>query len=122
MTDGSLLIGNTKGKCENMIKDAIEVFERLGFVVVVHPNKSVFLPSQEIIYLGFKLDFMVISLSEQKAEKVKNECTAFLQKQIHTIREVARIIGLLVSCFPAVPMGQLHYRKIDEKESKSHKS
>lgn len=119
--DDSLLIGNNKEDCENAVKDTIDIFDRLGFVV--HPHKSVLVPSQKIIYLGFELDSvdMTISLSEQKTEKVKTACTTFLQRNTHTIREAAKIIGLLISCIPAYPTGQLHYRTLEREKVKAIK-
>ena len=37
-----------------------------------------------------------------------------LNSERHTIREVAQIIGLLVSSLPAVRCGECHYRALDQ--------
>ena len=39
-----------------------------------------------------------------------------LQKSEDTIRNVAKVIGSLVACFPAVQTGPLHYRNLEKEK------
>jgi hypothetical protein len=70
-----------------------------------------------ITFLGNVIDSvsMTVTLPKEKVDRIKDEC---LQKKNKTsIREVSRIIGILVASFSAVDYGNLHYR-ILEKEIK----
>ena len=54
--------------------------------------------------LGFVLDSntMAVSMKSDKAVKVKTAIGQFLREEQPQIREVASIVGLVVSCFPGV--------------------
>ncbi|CAB4044636.1 Hypothetical predicted protein [Paramuricea clavata] len=56
---------------------------------------------------------MIISLTGEKTQKIKEACQKFLQSPQPTIREVARVIGMLTASFPGVMFGPLHYRHLD---------
>ncbi|CAB4019063.1 Gag-Pro-Pol poly [Paramuricea clavata] len=49
--DDSLLVARYYNDCASNINDTIDLFNKLGFVV--HPEKSVLKPTQEIEFLGF---------------------------------------------------------------------
>ena len=87
------------------VLDTIAMYTKLGFYI--HPGKSHLNPTQEITYLGFVLNSitMTIKLTTEKASTIKIECESALQDRKITIRQVARILGLLVSCFPGVMWG-----------------
>ena len=82
--DDSFLVGYDYTACNNNVKVTVDTFLKLGFVI--HPEKSVFIPTQEIEFLGFLLNSvsMTIRLPPAKAERVR--------------LEVAQVIGLIVSC------------------------
>ena len=55
-----------------------------------------------------------MTLTEKKAEKILQLCQRFSHPgRQFTIREVASFIGTLVSSFPGVEFGPLHYRHIE---------
>ena len=91
----------------------IDVFSKLGLNII--PDKSVLVPSQTIEFLGFIIDSvtMTVSLSARKKDKLHKLCQSFKcpGKQF-SIREVASFIGKLVSSFPGVEFGPLHYRSL----------
>ena len=95
------------------MKDTIALLDHVG--LVVHPKKSVLYPIQKLVFLGFTLDSikMIISLTHEKAQKIKEACEKLLQSPQPTIREVARVIGMLTASFPGVMFGPLHYRHLD---------
>ena len=84
----------------------------LGFVI--HPEKSKFIPSKKVEYLGFVIDSerMVTYLSDHKKKKIYDKCQSISKKQDLKIRDVASFIGTLTSTFPANEYGPLYYRAI----------
>ena len=92
--DDSFLVGYDYTACNNNVKVTVDTFLKLGFVI--HPEKSVFIPTQEIEFLGFLLNSvsMTIRLPPAKAERVRLACQSLLFKNDMTTREVAQVIGL----------------------------
>lgn len=112
--DDSYLQGTTFHDCARNVVDTVELFSKLG--LVAHPEKSVFEPTQILEFLGFLLNsiLMRISLTPQKVEKVQNACISLLRKANKVlIREVSRVIGLIVATFPGVMFGPLYYRGLE---------
>ncbi|XP_028394531.1 uncharacterized protein LOC114518732 [Dendronephthya gigantea] len=112
--DDSLYIEDTYEDCHTATLHAVRLISSLGFMV--HPDKSVFIPTQCIEYLGFSLNSvcMTVTLTSLKREKLLLLCQKFQQPNtLHTIRRVASLIGSLVSSFPGVEFGPLHYRYIE---------
>jgi len=56
---------------------------------------------------------MKVFLTAEKREKIILACQQLLKKSIISIREVAQVIGLLVSSLPAVQYGPLYYRSLE---------
>ncbi|MPC88377.1 hypothetical protein E2C01_083278 [Portunus trituberculatus] len=56
---------------------------------------------------------MTASLSERRLIIIRQGCVSLLSQDVTSIREVARVIGLLVAAIPAVELGKLHYRKLE---------
>jgi len=76
--DDSYLQGDDFNDCVTNVIATIKLFDSLGFVI--HPLKSVLVPSQRITYLGFVLDSieMKIYLTRDKAQKLKDACNKIL--------------------------------------------
>ena len=85
----------------------------LGFVI--HTEKSVLTPSQTIVFLGFIISSknMMLSLTDEKKNKIKTILTDCLCKYKISLRELARILGNIVASFLAVTYGPLHYRHLE---------
>ena len=111
--DDSYLQGDGYQDCLANVADTIKLFDSLGFIV--HPEKSVFIPTQIITFLGFVLDsrIMTVYLTQQKQLKLKNACLHIIKIQRPTIRLVAQLLGLMTSSFPGVMYGPLYYRRLD---------
>ena len=107
--DDSYLQGDTSAECHKDVTDTITLFTKLGFHI--HPEKSVFIPSQKLTFLGFVLDAiaMTVTLTEEKLQRILSVCASLLKTQMPTIRQVAEVIGILVSNFPGAQYGPLHY-------------
>lgn len=89
------------------------MFTKLG--LLIHPDKSVLYPTQQIVFLGFQLNSvnMTMPLTTEKASKVKDACATLLNNLSPTIREVSQVLGLLTSSMPGVMYGPIHYRSLD---------
>ena len=85
--DDLYLQGRTYDDCLKNVADTILTFNDLGFVI--HPEKSVFKPAQQLVFLGFVLNSvtMTISLTQQKAGELSEICTKMLHTEHPTIRD-----------------------------------
>ena len=114
--DDFYLQGHDYDACQSTVLKSLLLFEKLGFVI--HPEKSVFIPSQQIVYLGFVIDSvnMTVSVTPEKKEKL----TTFLRECLHAtslpIRTVACLIGKLIACLPASRFGALYYRHLEREK------
>lgn len=88
-------------------------FSDLGFNVNL--EKSALSPSQELEFLGFILNTksMKISLSHKKVSAILRDISNLITLEVPTAKQVAQVIGSLVSTFPAVLQGPLHYRALE---------
>lgn len=120
--DDSLLIADDINASLRNIGDTITIFDRLGFAV--HPTKSILYPTQEITYLGFIINSinMTIRLTEKRITTILDFCSNISNNRLNSIRNVARLIGLLVASFPAVPYGPLYYRHLEKEKMRALKS
>ena len=111
--DDLLLIATSFQKCCETVIETIQLLAKLGFVV--HLTKSVFIPQQIATFLGFVINSttMKITLTTDKIVKITNHISKLLDSSSPTIREVAQVIGYIISSLPAVQYGQCHYRAIE---------
>ena len=108
--DDSLLMGDTYLECEVNVHDTVYLMSNLGFLI--HEKKSVLIPTKKIIFLGNWIDSekMIVTLPVDKVEKITQACKELCNQDNAKIRDVARVLGLLVSSFSAVEFGPLFYR------------
>lgn len=94
----------------------VEMLSNFGFVI--NPDKSVFLETQKLEFLGFILDSkeMSVTLTEHKVQKIVSICSEFLKVYKRKIRELSVLIGNIVASLPAVPHGQLFYRQLENEK------
>ena len=105
--DDSYLQGDTVSECNDNITDTIDLFTRLGFII--HPIKSVLQPTRILIFLGFVLNSvnMTVSLTPKKIKRINDKCFELLSEVNMAIHDLAEVIGLFVSSFPGVLFGPL---------------
>ena len=86
-----------------------ELFDRLGFVV--HPDKSLLVPTQEITILGFVINSrkMSVRLTPQKEKNLKRLVNQLVSMKNPSIRFLFKLIGTIVSVFSAVKYALLYY-------------
>ena len=94
-------------------KVVVNVLESLGFIVNL--EKSSLTPSQEILYLGFVINSanMTVSLPMGKMDKLISQVSLLYNKTFCTIHDLAHVIGLIVSSFPAIQPAKLYYRELE---------
>ncbi|CAB4013649.1 Hypothetical predicted protein [Paramuricea clavata] len=111
--DDSNLQGGDYDDCASNVLDTTKLFDSVGFVI--HPDKSSLIPKQQMTILGFTINSVEMRVypSKDKVPKIKALCTELIQNAAPTIRQVASVLGLLVSNFPAAQFGPLHFRDLD---------
>ena len=106
--------------CVFNVVDTFALFDSLGFII--HPDKSVFIPSQRIVLVGFIIDSVAMSIAlTEKAQGVREACSSLMEGSAKTIREVARVRGKIISSFPGVMYGPLHYRSLEHDKTRALK-
>ena len=110
--DDSLLLGDTE--CDSSVRATKSLAEHLGFTP--HLGKSILYPTQIIVFLGFTLNSltMTVTPTQDKIMKTRHCCLALLTSQTPTIQDLAEVIGVLVANFPGVEFGPLHYRNLEK--------
>ena len=111
--DDTYLQGSSFEECLQNVHETVAILQKLGFTI--HAKKSVLTPTQCIEFLGFIIDSrsMTVTLSGEKRDKIMHKIRDFRVRNTKTIRDLASIIGSLISTFPAVPLGPLHYRNLE---------
>ena len=117
--DDSYLQGDGYQDCLANVVDTVKLFDLLGFVI--HPDKSVFIPTQVMTFFGFVLDSrnMTVCLAQEKQHKLRSACQKVIQMPSPTIRTVAQLLGLMTSSFPGVMYGPLYYRRLDMEKTRA---
>ena len=108
-------------ECAANVVETVQLLDNLNFVP--HPKKSVFIPTQILVYLGFVLNSltMTVSLTPEKAKKLKGAVTRLLSCNRPLIREVAQLIGLIISTFPGAMYGPLYFRNTEGEKAEAIK-
>ena len=106
--DDLYIQNDTYNGCLISVLSTLQVFDDLGFVA--HPEKSEFLPKQQLTFLGFRIAsvLMRVSLTPERLAKVIT-IFEFIRSNASklTFRHTARALGYMVSRLPAVPYGGL---------------
>lgn len=120
--DDSLLLADSLTECEQNVQETVDLMTKLGFMV--HTEKSVFKPTKLIMFLGNMIDSekMIVYLTDDKKDRIIEECSILIRKESAKIRDVAKVIGIIVSSFPAVEFGKLWYRNLENAKINALKS
>lgn len=109
--DDFYLQGKTQSDCVENVIDSLNMLDSLGFVI--HPDKSNFVPTQVIVFLGFEINSveMKVRLTSSKIENFKTLLRETISRAHHImIKSIAQVIGHMISSLPGVQFGPLHYR------------
>ena len=91
----------------------LDLLEILGFLV--NYPKCILQPTQIIIFLGFLVNStqMKLYLPQERMMVITKEATTILNSPHQvSVRQLARMIGLLSTTIPAVLPAPLHYRNL----------
>ena len=113
--DDSLICSKSFEDMQHSIALTLEVFQKAGFLI--NFKKSVPTPMQKISFLGFDIDTVEFCVSVSLAKHLDlfnmvNRVCSHPGRKV-TIRHIAKIIGKIVTMFPASDHAQLHYRALD---------
>ena len=119
--DDLYLQGDTFEECQKNVQVSKHLLCRLGFDI---SDKSSMIPSQKLVHLGFILNSvkMTVSLDDKKKNKIKMRGNELLKCKKTSVRILAKFIGIVVSCLPAVRYGALYYREMEIHKIQSLKS
>ncbi|CAB4019724.1 Hypothetical predicted protein [Paramuricea clavata] len=113
--DDSYLQGDDYDDCASNVLDTTKLFDSVGFVI--HPDKSSLIPKQQMTILGVTINSVEMRVypSKDKTNIFLRACSQakLIQNAAPTIRQVASVLGLLVSNFPSAQFGPLHFRDLD---------
>ena len=102
--DDLLIISSSLQSLTTQINLIQELFQALG--LVINENKSHMVPTQEIVFLGFHLSLiaMTISLPQEKIKKIKQEAACLLKKPLVSIQHLATFVGMTAAARQAIPV------------------
>jgi hypothetical protein len=86
------------------------LLENLGFVINL--EKSCFVPTQTLEFLGFVVNTqaMTLLLPDCKVESIKSHCSYLLALHEVSVRDLSQLIGKLTASIQAIFPAPLHYR------------
>lgn len=92
------------------------MLEKLGFIL--NENKSCKIPSQICNFLGFILNSqkMTLELPVEKRHKLLDLINKFKKLKRCKIRQFAQLIGVLISCCPAIQYGWAHVKRFEREK------
>ena len=115
--DGCYLQSASLTKCGENVLRTIDILECLGFYIKI--EKSEIIPKQQITFLEIIIDYLHMTITNEKKQKKLKLCTAARLANTLTIRELTKLIGNLVASMEAVPWGKLFYRQLEREKIKS---
>ena len=110
--DDMAIISSSRELSSQEAAIVVQILESLGFII--NKEKSVLIPPQKIVFLGYVIDSvaMTVSFPEEKLNKLKEQALSLWEKPQCSIRELAHVIRLIVSSFPAIKPVRLYYRDL----------
>ena len=120
--DDSYLQGEAYAQCLENIHATRNFLVSLGFYI--NRDKSVLHPAQRIVFLGFDLDSlnMSICLSDTCKGVILAICKNLNSGASHKIRTVASAFGGFIAALPGVKYGGLFYRNLERCKNLALKS
>jgi hypothetical protein len=111
--DDILTLGKTREECLLNTATLRSHLRKLGFLVNFEKSSSN--PSQQIEFLGFKIDSltMLLSLPPKKVHGIKYEARKWLKQKSGTIRQLAQLNGRFAATIQAVLPARLKYRALE---------
>lgn len=111
--DDILIIAPSRELALAWTRRVIEELQRHGFWVKL--SKSALVPAHQCLFLGFVIDTasMTVHLPLQKQKDARKLVRRWLSRRIISGRDLARLVGILMSLSPAVLYGRAHTRALE---------
>ena len=109
--DDSFVIADSEEECRQAVEALCVNLDRLGFVI--HDKKSVFQPTQDLVFLGFWIDSVTMTVALTEEKRAKFTRADLLDKDSVSVREVAGLVGLMTAYSPAVEYGGAHIKQLE---------
>ena len=77
--DDTYLQSENYSDCLDNIRDTVQLLISLGFTI--HADKSVLIPTQKIIFLGFIINSKNMTITNEKKQKIKELCKYIFNTQ-----------------------------------------
>ena len=111
--DDCLIVANSEEECVKATTRLRQLLLSLGFAI--NENKSVSTPSNEIVFLGYQINSLNLTISPTL--KKKEKCAALTEKLLNytkfKIRIVASAIGFIVDLCKGVEYGANYFRALE---------
>lgn len=119
--DDTFIMGETYEQCEKTIDRLQGMLVGLGFKI--HENKSIVKPTNELVFLGYTINTnrMTVTPTQDKIQKFKVMAADILKNDTNVIRDVARLIGLMVDYSKGLDYGEAHYRRLETEKTEALK-
>lgn len=117
--DDSLLQAESYDLSKYNTQKVQDLIQSVGFQINL--EKSVFIPSQRITFLGFIIDSVLfkVFLPEEKVQKIIDMSETVLKASKIQIRYVAQLVGLYSSARYAIKYAHLFHRYLDLDKTKA---
>ena len=114
-------VGLTFDECVKNVTTFKKLLNSLEFIF--HPDKSLFLPKQEIIFLRFNINSQKkkVTFTDIKKQTLKAYYSELLHRTNQTTRYVAKVICLMTSSLPGVKYGAAHYKYLEQDKTNALK-
>lgn len=111
--DDFLLLGATEKECSSNVKATVKLLTSLGFII--NYKKSEPSPAKTKKFLGIVFDSSELSMSipHERRAKLRKQVYDMSKKSECRIRDLASMIGSLVSIFRMVKYGQMYTRNFE---------
>ena len=100
--DDGINIKGSKVECQRAAETVKKDLEKLG--LVTSPEKCCWTPVQFFTWCGFDWDLQRfrVSVTKEKKERIKAMAREVMEKENVTVKEMAALTGLIISCSPAI--------------------
>jgi len=106
-----LLMAQKREDLLAITQEVITLLHLLG--LIINWDKSSLTPSQQIHFLGFMIDSVLMTMSLPKEVKnIARSCQAVLKQETVTVRDLSRVLGRMTAASQAVFPAPLCYRNL----------
>ena len=110
--DDILIMHQSREQLILLIPSVCQIFQALG--LMVNREKSQLTPQQEIEFLGFLVNSASLHLAfpPKKMRKIQQDARTLINRQVVSIRDLARFVGKASASARAIWQAPLHYRAL----------